>query len=174
MQSFRLRSFSLASTLLLVLGTAGIAHAAGQQAISKTQQAGPYSVTLKVLPPESFTGSSAEMAWDGAAKPVTLGAPANPNHHLVAFIERDGKPLENADVAIVYQRKGSASGWQTLPVARMHVAGEGPSTTHFGNNVQLEPGDYQARVTVDGKDSATFEFTIPVSSPPRGATAKHS
>jgi hypothetical protein len=102
------------------------------------------------------------MARDGGAKPVTLGAPANPNHHLVAFIERAGKPVENADVAIVYERKGSASGWQTLPVARMHVAGKAASTTtHFGNNVKLEPGDYQARVTVNGKDSATFEFRIP-------------
>jgi hypothetical protein len=160
MHCLHLRSLSLASTVLLVLGTVGIAHAAGQQAISKKQQAGPYSVTLKVLPPESFMGSSAEMAWDGAAKPVALGAPANPNHHLVAFVERDGKTVERADVAIVYERKGSSSGWQTLPVARMHVAGKGPSTTHFGNNVKLEPGNYQVRVTVNGKDSATFEFTI--------------
>ena len=163
MRFLHLRSLSLASTVLLVLATAGIAQAAEQQAISKTQQAGPYSVTLKVLPPESFMGSNAEMAWDGAAKPVALGAPANPNHHLVAFIERDGEPVENTDVGIVYERKGSTSGWQTLPVARMHVAGKGPSTTHFGNNVTLEPGDYQARVTVNGKDSATFEFTLPVS-----------
>jgi hypothetical protein len=173
MHILRLRSLSLASTVLLVLGAAGIAHAVGQHAISKTQQAGPYSVTLKVLPPESFMGSTAEMAWDGAAKPVTLGAPANPNHHLVAFIEREEKPIENADVAIVYERKGSASGWQTLPVARMHVADKGPSTTHFGNNVKLEPGDYQARVTVNGKDSTTFEFTIPISSRPPRPVAKH-
>ena len=120
--------------------------------------AGPYSVTLKVLPPESFEGPKAEMAWDGGAKPMPVGAPANPNHHLVAFIERSGKPVADAKVTIAFEQKGATSGWQTLPVARMHVAGKGPSTTHFGNNVMLKPGSYEARVTANGNDSATFEF----------------
>ena len=148
------RLLSLASTALLVLGTAGIAHASEPQTTSQTRLAGPYSITLKVLPPESFEGPKAEMAWDGGAKPVALGAPANPNHHLVVFIER-----KDAKVAIAFEQKGSTAGWQTLPVARMHVAGKGPSTTHFGNNVMLKPGNYEARVTVNGNDTATFEFT---------------
>lgn len=154
-----LRFLWLTSIALVALGTAGIAHAGAQQAITRTRQAGPYSVTLKVLPAESFEGPGAEMVWDGGAKPVPLGAPAGPNRHLVAFIERNGAPVEEADVTIVYERKGSASGWQTLPVARMHVAGKSASTAHFGNNVMLKPGDYQARVSVNGSDSATFEFT---------------
>lgn len=168
MHLFNLRSRTLASTALLILGasllaleTASIADAAEHPAVSQSQKAGPYSVTLKVLPAESFDGKNAEMAWDGDAKPVALGAPAYPNHHLVAFIQRDGKPVEDADVAIVYERMGSGTGWQTLPVARMHVAGKDPSTTHFGNNVKLQPGDYQARVTVNDKNFTTFEFNIP-------------
>jgi hypothetical protein len=131
--------------------------------MSQSQQAGAYTVTLKILPPEAFHGPSAEMAWDGDAEPVELGAPANPNHHLVAFLERYGNPVERANVAIAYEKTGSDAGWQQLPVARMHVAHKDHSTTHFGNNVKLEPGEYQARVTIDGKDSTTFAFTIPVS-----------
>jgi hypothetical protein len=154
-----IRFFSLTSICLLVLGAAGIGYAAPPKTISRTGDAGPYSITLKVLPAESFEGPSAEMAWDAGANPVLLGAPSAPDHHVVAFIERDGVPVKDADVAIAVERKGSASGWQPLPVARMHVAGKGASTTHFGNNVKLEPGDYEARVTVNGKSSATFEFT---------------
>jgi hypothetical protein len=33
-------------------------------------------------------------------------------------------------------------------------------TTHYGNNVRLEPGSYEARVTVNGSAPATFQFSL--------------
>jgi hypothetical protein len=48
-----------------------------------------------------------------------------------------------------------------LPVTRMHVKGKDLDTTHFGNNLFLTPGTYEARVIVDGSDPAVFHFTVP-------------
>jgi hypothetical protein len=132
------------------------------QTISKTTMAGSYSVTLKVLPAESFRGAKAEMARDGGAEPNYLNGAERPNHHLVAFVKKDGKPVEDATVSITYRRTSSnMSRWETLPVVRMHVAGKGLATAHYGNNVKLAAGNYEARVTVDGKGPATFRFSLP-------------
>jgi hypothetical protein len=48
----------------------------------------------------------------------------------------------------------------SLPVVRMHVAGKERSTTHFGNNLRMEPGRYDVRVTVNGEAPATFDITV--------------
>jgi uncharacterized protein involved in high-affinity Fe2+ transport len=42
----------------------------------------------------------------------------------------------------------------------MHVAGKGTDTTHYGNNLRMEPGSYEARVTVNGSAHARFRFTL--------------
>lgn len=124
--------------------------------------AGPYSVTLKVLPAESFSGAKGEMVRDGGAQPNTLTRPTHPNHHLVAFVAEGGTPVENARVAISYRRLSPKAGkWTRFPVVRMHVAGQGLKTTHYGNNVRLAPGSYQAHVTVNGKGPARFRFSVP-------------
>jgi hypothetical protein len=134
------------------------AHA---QNISQTAMAGSYSVNLKVLPAEAFRGPHAAMARDGGAEPNFLHGPAHPNHHLVAFLKKDGKPVEHARVEISYRSLASSSGgWTALPVVRMHIVGKGLATTHFGNNVTLAPGGYEARVTVNGEGPATFRFTL--------------
>jgi len=136
-------------------------RAAQAQNVSQTAMAASYSVTLKVLPPESFHGPKAEMVRDGGAEPNRLNGPAHPNHHLVAFIEANRKPLEHGKVEIRYRSASSKTGkWTTLPVVRMRVAGKGPGSTHFGNNVELPAGDYEVRVTVDGKGPATFHFSL--------------
>lgn len=147
-------SMALVPALFLTPRTA---HA---QAVSQTSMAGPYSVTLKVLPPEAFHGYKAPMARDAGAKAVAVNGPKDPNHHMVAFVKKDGKPVEDATVHIRY-RKASASDWTSLPVARMHVADKGEKTTHYGNNVALAPGEYRVRVTVDGSQPAAFDFTLP-------------
>ncbi len=154
--------------MLLVPTT--IAHA---KPFSKTAKAGPYQVTLKVLPVESFTGAKAEMVHDGGAAANKVDGPEHPDHHLVAFIKEKGKPVEDATVAIEYRqlsgrkadkkakkKADKTAEWMTLPVARMHVAGKGLETTHYGNNVKLDPGRYEARVTVGTSKPATFHFTI--------------
>lgn len=130
--------------------------------ISETASAGPYSVTLKVLPAESFGGPHAEMARDGGAEPIAIDGPTHPNHHLVVFVQEHGKPVEQAAVSISYREVSPGNGdWTVLPVARMHVAGKGPETTHYGNNVRLGQGTYEARVTVNGSRPADFRFSLP-------------
>ncbi len=139
-------------------GTPRSAHA---QNVSETARAGLYSVNLKVLPAESFSGPHEAMSWDGGAKPDKLGGANGPNHHLVVFVKKSGKPVNSGTVTISYRRLPSKTAkWTTLPVAQMHVAGKSLLTTHFGNNVRLAAGTYQARVTVDGKGPATFKFTL--------------
>ena len=146
-------SFAFASLL--------VPRADAAQNISETAMAGPYSVTLKVLPAESFSGPKAAMVRDNGSEPNLLNGPMHPNHHMVAFVSKSGKPMENAKVAIRYRSLSSKMNkWMTLPVARMHVAGKGPATTHYGNNLMLAPGDYQVRVTVDGSKPAMFRITV--------------
>lgn len=157
-----MRSFPLfAAALIFALGGLFAAGVANAQVVSKTATAGAYSVTLKVLPAESFTGPKAAMAHDAGAAPVTVNGPEHPNHHMVAFIKQNGKPVEDATVNIVYRELSPHMGkWMTLPVARMHVAGKSLATTHYGNNVKLKPGSYEARVTVDRTSTATFRFKL--------------
>jgi hypothetical protein len=148
------------SLALLLLG-ATIATAKSTRRVSETEMTGPYTITLKVLPAESFSGQHAAMTWDGGAKAVLLNSPLEPNHHLVVFVKRDGKPLEDASVVIRYREiKPKESDWATLPVARMHVTGKSLATTHYGNNAELTHGTYTADVAVDGSQAAVFHFRL--------------
>lgn len=151
----------LAAALPLVLGILLVAGVAQAKTVSKTAKAGVYSVNLKVLPAESFTGTKAEMVRDGGAEPNTLNGPEHPNHHMVAFVKENGKPVENAQVEISYRQLSPKMGtWMTLPVVRMHVSGHGLETTHYGNNVRLTPGRYEVHVTVNGNGPASFRFSL--------------
>lgn len=151
----------LAAALIFALGGLVAPGAAQAANVSKTAMAGSYTVTLKVLPAESFQGPKAAMARDAGAMPRYLNGPMRPNHHMVVFVKKDGKPVENATVKISYRRAAKMMHmWKKLPVVRMHVAGKGLATTHYGNNLKLAPGNYVARVTVNGKAVATFHFTL--------------
>jgi hypothetical protein len=154
----------IAAVLALSLGAGSVGAAGsgpGPGPVPETAAAGSYQVTLKVLPAESFSGRGAEMVRDAGAEPVALGGASGPDHHLVAFVKRDGKPVESATVAIRYSRLApKESDWMTLPVARMHVAGKSLATTHYGNNVRLTPGSYVAEVVVDGSPPAVFRFSV--------------
>lgn len=153
----RLRFLLAAITFTIALTSVPIAS--GAQNIDEVAKSGVYTINLKVLPAESFEGPHAAMVHDGGAMPVLIDGPEHPDHHLVVFIKKNGKPVENAQVAITYKRSQLAR-WKKLPVARMHAAGKGPETTHYGNNVNLAPGKYEIRVTVDAARFATFRITI--------------
>jgi len=147
--------------LTFVIASVLLSPAAKAQNVSQTAMAGPYSVTLKVLPAESFSGPNAAMAWDGGAEPNHLNGPDHPNHHMVAFIKMNGAPVLDADVTIRYRRLPPTKGeWMSLPMARMHMAGMGLKTTHYGNNVKLTSGTFQVQVTVNGKGPAEFHFSM--------------
>ncbi len=148
---------SLVLSSVLLSGMAAAAFHAG--AISESTKAGPFTVTLKVLPAESFTGSGAAMVRDGGARAVTLHSRLRPDRHLVVFVRRNGKPVKHARVTIRYRRvQNGGQAWKTLPVVRMHVAGKGLATTHYGNNVNLLPGRYEVEVSVNGRKPAGFHF----------------
>jgi hypothetical protein len=155
-----LQVLSLAA--VLTSGAAVVFAAEGAGAVSQIGITGPYSVTLKVLPAEPFNGPKAAMVWDGGAAPAEPSSASKPNRHMVAFIENDGKPVEDARVVIRYRSLDSPdSPWITLPVARMHVAGKSRLTEHFGNNVRLAPGSYEAEVSVEESRPAVIRFTLP-------------
>jgi hypothetical protein len=160
------RLLTYAASLALV-STALLAPCRAQaQAVSVDAKAGDYSLTLKVLPAESFAGPHAEMARDGGAKASMLDGPGHPNHHMVVFIKKGDKPVEQATVSITYRKVGQKSmDWSVLPVTRMHVKGKGLATTHFGNNLFLAPGSYEARVIVNGSRPALFHFKIASQAP---------
>jgi len=139
---------------LLLIPTASRA-----QNVNEVARSGPYTINLKVLPAESFHGMHAEMMHDGGAMAMAANGPEHPNHHLVVFVKKDGKAVENAKVTIAY-RQSAWKQWKQLPVARMHVAGKGPGTTHYGNNVNLGPGKYEIRVKVNSARFATFRITL--------------
>lgn len=153
----------LAASAAFMIGallTSCAAQATGQaKPIAITATSGGYTLTLRVLPAESFAGPHAEMTRESGAKPDMLSASPPPNHHLVCFVKKNGKPVENARVNIRYRMRGGA--WKSLPVVRMDVTGAGVATTHYGNNVYLAPGSYEAQVTVNNAPPRTFRFTLP-------------
>jgi len=155
-----MRNLMTYAASLTLAGVALLApHVARAQNVSKTAMAGAYTVTLKVLPAEAFEGKNAEMVRDGGSEPNLLNGSEPPNHHLVAFVKKDGKPVEKGIVNIDYRPAGGGT-WLPLPVVRMHVKGKGLDTTHFGNNLSMVPGNYDARVTVNGSPPAIFHFAV--------------
>lgn len=150
-----------AGVLPLAVGILVLPAFAQAKPISKTERVGAYSITLKVLPAESFAGPHAAMARNGGAEPNKVNGPENPNHHLVAFVKKNGNPVEHATVDISYRDLSSKMGsWNALPVVRMHAEGHGLSSTHYGNNVKLKPGRYVVRVAVNGHAPATFHVSL--------------
>lgn len=151
----------LVSLMAVSLGFFFSMNVAKAQVVSKTKMAGKVSVTMRVLPAETYEGAGAEMKWDGGASAVTMNSTPKPNHHLVAFLKEGGKPVENASVMISYRELSpKKSDWTSLPVCRMHVAGKGMDTAHFGNNLWLAKGEYEARITVNKNPSVMFRFDL--------------
>ena len=149
------------SLVTVSLGFFFSVNVAKAQVVSKTKMTGKVSVTMKVLPAETYEGAGAEMKWDGGASAVLMNSASKPNHHLVAFLKEGGKPVEKASVLISYRELSPKKGnWITLPVCRMHVAGKGLDTTHFGNNLWLVKGEYEARVTVNKNPPVLFSFEM--------------
>jgi len=155
------KTLRVALVVPLVLGCSAVMAAGNENTVTETATTGPYQLTLKVLPAESFTGPDAEMVRDGGADPVDMGGNVAPNHHVVAFVKKDGMPVEDATVTVRYRLAGKSATWDDLPVVRMHVAGKGLDTTHYGNNVHLNQGSYTVEVSVNGSEPAAFHFTLP-------------
>lgn len=129
--------------------------------VNEVKRDANYIVDLKVLPAESFRGAKEQMTRESGAKAVLENGHDHPNHHMVVFIKKAGRPVENAKVSIRYRELSPKMGkWKTLPDARMYATVDGIKSTHYGNNVHLAPGKYEARVTVNGGAPVTFRFSL--------------
>jgi len=170
------RSISMGLALLFVLvGTRCLA-----KDISQTKITGPYRFELGVLSPEPFYTAKQVAAGEaksgmlilGGAEPVQPDASSHPNHHLVVhvFDKATNKTVTSAKVRLSYQAldsQGKPTGTvQEVPVVRMQMISSsgmsgmaGDSTTHFGNNVTLSPGDYRVLATANGH-RATFNIKV--------------
>lgn len=154
-----------ATLCLLGIGTIAVAGGSGGKTPGMSQTVDGYTLDLKLLPAEPFVGkadagkpsNSGAMVDGGGAAPMHKSGPRHPNHHLVVFIKKNGAPVEHASVRMSYRLHGSTGPMVHLPVTRMWVSGAGPGTTHYGNNLNLAPGTYDVRVTVNGKARADFE-----------------
>jgi hypothetical protein len=156
------------ATLALAAGVLLSPAAAQAQTISETAKVGVYTVTLKVVVPPTnfFNGPNTMTVWKGVAVPSrVLG---RMKCFLFAFITEKGKPVGHASVNITLRKLSPEAGpWTELAVVRWRgfvpVAqslAETSQTTGFGNHVELLPGHYEARVTVNERGPTTFRFSL--------------
>jgi hypothetical protein len=160
--------FSMWGAALAVAAGVLLSPAAAQaQTVSETANVGVYSITLKVMIPDKFfNGPNAMTVCEGVARPNRASGCIN--YLLVVFIKENGKPVGDARVKISYRKLSPKAGpWKELPVVGMWIGtewqpvyAETTQTTHFGNHVQLFPGRYEARVTVNGRGPAAFRFSL--------------
>jgi hypothetical protein len=69
-----------------------------------------------------------------------------------------GTLVTDANVAIAVTDTGSKK-VEDVAVAKMYGIKDGPSDTHYGNNISLPPGTYTVEITVNGEKT---EFTVAV------------
>ena len=155
-----------ALTLTIVALAPSAAYAAD---LMQTKAVGEYRVELHLLPAEPFF-SQADVAAkhlkegmeiEGGAAPVTPDGDSHANHHLVVhvFNKKTRQPITDATVTMSFaslDSKGNPAGEPVeVPVVVMQAIGQGPSSTHYGNNVTMPAGRYRITVTIDGQ-SAVF------------------
>lgn len=168
-----MKKYAALSFAVFIVVAMGAVSSAQAKKVKKEQTAGTYKLELEVLPPEPFyTESQVKseniekgMLVERGAAPVQPKASPQPNHHLVVhvFDKSTGKAVTNANVEMSFQRLGPAGepvGTSTqVPVVEMQVIGKGPSTTHYGNNVDMPSGTYRVTVTANGA-TATFKVDV--------------
>jgi hypothetical protein len=125
-------------------------------------EAGDYEVRIEVKPPGPYTGPKAELLRDGGDQPLERIGSLSPNHRLVVTVLENNRPVEQATVVILYRnfQPPHVGPWLRLPVVRTHVAGKGPESTQFGNNVRIGPGLCQVSVSVNGEGALNARFLL--------------
>jgi hypothetical protein len=164
-------AMSIAALAVLPLAASGMNMPPGmkmpgmnmQAGVTSTKVAGNYRIELHVLPPEPFyTAADVSarhvkqgMLVAGGATPVEPTDSPAPNHHLIVhvFDRSTGRTLADAQVTLRFQlldAAGHPDGESVVvPVVVMQAIGSGPSSTHYGNNVVMNPGTYAVTVTVN-------------------------
>ena len=152
----------LAVQAALAVGIALAAPAAAKDAM-KTKTVGAHRIELHVLPAEPFYTAdevatkhvTMGMVTEGGAAPVKPDADTHPNHHLVVhvFDRKTGQAITDAKVTLSFEPLGSgnkpAGASVEVPVVIMQAVGQGPKSTHYGNNVVMPAGAYRVTATVN-------------------------
>jgi hypothetical protein len=177
------RFISSALALIVVALVSSVAYAAD---VMQTKTVGDYRVELHLLPAEPFfspTDVAAKqlkegMEVEGGATPVMLDGDSHPNHHLVVhvFNKKTRQAVTDATVTMNFASLGargsSAGELVDVPVVVMQAIGQGPSSTHYGNNVTLPAGPYRVTVSINGQ-SAVFSLTASDASSKPSKGMKH-
>jgi hypothetical protein len=172
-----MRSFRVGCAIAALSAVTAFAPSSHAADVMATKTLGASKVELHLLPAEPFftkdevatKGVKQGMEIEGGAPPVMPDAASHPNHHLVVhvFDGKSGKPLTEATVAMKFaamDRAGKPTGTSVdVPVAVMQAIGQGPASTHWGNNVSMPAGSYQVTVTVNGE---TGLFNVKASDAP--------
>jgi hypothetical protein len=173
MQRFRY----IASALGLIWVVGAPAAAAELAPIKQEASTAHYRLDLQIGPTEKmFTAAETAARHPAEGEVMVSGkmsmampmammstAPGGGTRHLEVHVYSldKGGVVTNAGVAIALTDTGSKK-VENVPVAKMYGIKEGPSDTHYGNNVSLPPGSYSIEVTVNG-EKAKFMVAIPAS-----------
>jgi hypothetical protein len=159
---------SLQATALAV--AIAVAIPAAAKDVMKTKTVGAYRIELHVLPAEPFYTAdevaakhpTMGMVIQGGAAPVKPDADTHPNHHLVVhvFDRKTGQAITDAKVSLSFEPLGRGNkpvgASVEVPVVNMQAIGEGPKSTHYGNNVVMPAGSYRVSATVNDQ-KAVFQ-----------------
>jgi hypothetical protein len=104
---------------------------------------------------EVMVGGAMSMGMGGMA--MDMGDTRHLEVHVYSLDK--GAVVTNAKVGIVVTDTASKRA-EKVSAAKMYGIKEGPSDTHYGDNVSLPSGNYTVEVTVNG-EKATFQITIP-------------
>jgi len=171
----------LPSLQAAALGAAiALAAPAAAKDVMKAKTVGAYRVELHVLPAEPFYTAdevaakhpTMGMVIQGGATPVKPDADTHPNHHLVVHVydRKTGQAVTDAKVSLSFEPLGhgnkSAGASVEVPVVNMQAIGQGPKSTHYGNNVVMPAGSYRVTATVNGEKTV---FRVAASDAPGAA-----
>jgi hypothetical protein len=157
-----------------------LAIPAAAKDVMKTKTAGTYRIELHVLPAEPFYTAdevaakhpTMGMLIEGGAAPVKPDADTHPNHHLVVhvFDRKTGQAVTDAKVSLSFEPLGRgnkpAGASVDVPVVNMQAIGQGPKSTHYGNNVVMPAGSYRVTATVNDQKAI---FRVAASDTPDGS-----
>lgn len=165
-----MRKFGQRALLLGLAGAVALpAFAAGTSPIKSETKTAHYRLELQIGPTEKMVSPA-----DVAAKHLTDGEVmvggkmsmgssmdmADTRHLEIHVYALDGgKVVTDAAVAIAVTNSDSKK-VEDVPSAKMYGIKEGPSDTHFGNNVSMPPGPYSVGVSVNG-EKAEFDVVVP-------------
>ena len=157
-----------------------LAAPAAAKDVMKTKTVGAHRIELHVLPAEPFYTAdevatkhvTMGMVTEGGAAPVKPDADTHPNHHRVVHVydRKTDQAITDAKVSLSFEPLGRgnkpAGASVDVPVVNMQAIGQGPKSTHYGNNVVMPAGSYRVTATINGEETV---FRVAASDAPGAA-----